>query len=300
MKVQSSPCTTPSDRLDRPVIRDDRELIGVLVQRLNCTGGDYGFDAVNTTLLVTISLAQRDIVRFLRQRTRVIGGLLTPIVFWVLLGFGIGRSFRPPGWTGEIDYADYFFPGTLLLILLFTAIFSTVSVIEDRREGFLQGVLVSPAPIAGAVLGKLLGGAVLAMLHGVVFLLLAPVAGISVSLWTLPLLLGFMALDSLMLTALGLAVAWPMESTQGFHAVMNLLLIPLWLLSGALFPMEGAATWVRVLMRINPVHYAYSGLQASLLPTGTTIPTGVAAGVTILFLILLVAVVLTSASRARN
>ncbi len=251
-------------------------------------------------LVVTISLARREVVRFLRQRSRVIGGLLTPVVFWLLLGFGIGRSFRPPGWGNDVDFAEYFFPGTLLLILLFTAIFSTVSVIEDRRAGFLQGVLVSPAPLLAVVLSKVLGGAVLALLHGALFLLLAPVAGLAIPAQAFGALVAFMVLDSLTLTALGLAVAWPMESTQGFHAVMNLVLIPLWLLSGALFPMEGAAAWVRVLMRLNPVHYAYAGLQAALLPAAPRIPVSIAAGVNLAFLLLLIGWVVLVAGRARN
>jgi len=256
--------------------------------------------ALPAALLVVASLCRREVIRFLRQRSRLIGGLLTPVLFWILLGFGIGRSFRPPGWAERIDYATYFFPGTLLLIILFTAIFSTVSVIEDRREGFLQGVLVSPAPMSAVVLSKVFGGAVLAFLHAAAFLCLVPLSGLPVPWSRVPLLLGFMALDSVALTALGLAVAWPMESTQGFHAVMNLLLIPLWLLSGALFPLEGAAGWMQVVMRLNPVHYAYLGLQATLLPVEPTIPMGVAAALNALFAILLIGLVVLVARRGRN
>src|SRR3954463_9091871 len=127
-----------------------------------------------------VSLAQRELVRFLRQRHRIIGALATPIVFWLLIGGGMGRSISV-GSGGE-SYIRFFFPGTLVMILLFTAIFSTISIIEDRREGFLQSVLVAPIPRQTIVLGKVLGGTVLATAQGVIFLLLAPTVKIHLSL----------------------------------------------------------------------------------------------------------------------
>lgn len=230
-------------------------------------------------VLVIFSLWRRDVVRFLRQRSRVVGGLLTPVVFWMLIGFGIGESFRPPGWSESLTYAEYFFPGTLLLIVLFTAVFSTVSVIEDRHAGFLQGVLVSPAPTGAIVAGKVAGGATLAFGHGLVFLLLAPLTGLSLSVPGLVWTLVYLLLASVLMTLLGLVVALPMDSTQGFHAVMNLFLIPLWLLSGALFPPDGAAGVIRVVMRLNPVHYVYEGLRGGLLTGVSTIDQTVALSV---------------------
>src|SRR6266576_2630736 len=123
-----------------------------------------------------LSLAQRELVRFLRQRHRIIGALATPIVFWLLIGGGMGRSLSFGG-GGTESYIRFFFPGTLVMILLFTAIFSTISIIEDRREGFLQSVLVAPIPRQTIVLGKVLGGTSLAVMQGVLFLLLAPLVG---------------------------------------------------------------------------------------------------------------------------
>src|SRR5204862_1547331 len=120
--------------------------------------------------LPALSLAKRELVRFLRQRHRVVGALATPIVFWLLIGGGMGRSFRADGTPGGGNYLQYFFPGTVLMILLFTAIFSTISIIEDRREGFLQSVLVAPVPRMAIVLGKVLGGTVLAFGQGLIFL----------------------------------------------------------------------------------------------------------------------------------
>src|SRR5215212_4076593 len=123
-------------------------------------------------LLPALSLTRRELVRFLRQRHRVIGALATPIVFWLLIGGGMGRSFRGG------NYLQFFFPGTILMILLFTAIFSTISIIEDRREGFLQSVLVAPVSRMSIVLGKVLGGTALAFGQALLFLLFAPLVGV--------------------------------------------------------------------------------------------------------------------------
>src|SRR6185295_20188974 len=125
-----------------------------------------------------LSLCKRELVRFLRQRHRIVGALGTPIVFWLLLGMGMGRSFSGTGAPGGENYLQFFFPGTLLMILLFTAIFSTISIIEDRREGFLQSVLVAPVSRLSMVLGKILGGTLLAVIQGLLFLLLGLTIGI--------------------------------------------------------------------------------------------------------------------------
>src|SRR6476661_367216 len=194
-----------------------------------------------------MALCHRELVRFLRQRHRIIGALATPIVFWLLVGGGMNRSFQSDV-PGGGNYLQYFFPGTILMILLFTAIFSTISVIEDRREGFLQGVLVAPVSRMSIVLGKILGGTILAFGQGLIFLILAPLIGIRLSLASFTLALITMAVLSFALTALGLCIAWRMESTQGFHAIMNLFLMPMWFLSGALFPVAGAWRGLQMVM----------------------------------------------------
>src|SRR6185503_1257107 len=112
---------------------------------------------------------RREVVRFLRQRSRIIGALGSPLIFWLLLGFGVGSSFNPASQGPSMGYQEYFFPGTVLMILLFTSIFSTISIIEDRKEGFLQAVLVAPVPRSALVFGKLLGGTSLALMQGVLF-----------------------------------------------------------------------------------------------------------------------------------
>lgn len=215
-------------------------------------------------LLPVATLWWREVVRFYRQRSRLLGALGTPFVFWLLIGSGIGASFRPPSAPAGMDYLEYFYPGTLILIVLFTAIFSTISIIEDRREGFLLSVLVAPISRSVLVLAKILGGTTLALLQGLIFILLAPLVGISLSFSKILLLMAILFLIAFSLTGLGFAIAWQVDSTQGFHSLMNLLLMPMWLLSGALFPLSGASTWVRWIMKSNPLTYGVAGLRRVL------------------------------------
>jgi ABC-2 type transport system permease protein len=236
----------------------------------------------------TRMLCWREIVRFLRQRNRVVGAFAQPIVFWLLFGTGLQKSFQLGG-TGSASgslspsFLTYYYPGTLMLILLFTAIFATISIIEDRKEGFLQGVLIAPIPPWSIVLGKVLGGALIATAQGIAFLFLGWFVGagedVVALLATIPLL--FLAATAM--TSLGFVIAWRMESTQGFHAIMNLALMPMWLLSGAFFPIPAlsgetaigqiALHWV---MRLNPLTYAVAGARQQLfdgtLPAGFWAP----------------------------
>ena len=215
-----------------------------------------------------MSLCKRELVRFLRQRHRIIGALATPIVFWLLIGAGMGRSFQSPGTGGAAGtpggYMAYFFPGTVVMILLFTAIFSTISIIEDRREGFLQSVLVAPISPMVIVLGKVLGGTVLALGQGLLFLALSPFIGFHFTAVSVVLAIGIMLIMSFALTALGFCIAWRMSSTQGFHAIMNLFLMPMWFLSGALFPAEGAWVGLRWAIWCNPLSYGLAGLREAM------------------------------------
>jgi ABC-2 type transport system permease protein len=214
-------------------------------------------------LLAAWTLWTREIVRFYRQPSRLVGALGSPLLFWLLLGSGLGRSFRGEG-SLRGGYLEYFYPGTLALIVLFTAIFSTVSVIEDRQEGFLQGVLVAPVPRLAIVLGKVLGSATLALLQAAIFLLVAPLVYGGLSAVTLVSLVLILALLAFALSGLGFLIAWTLESTQGFHAIMNLFLVPMWMLSGALFPASGASGWVAALMWINPLTYGVSALRHTI------------------------------------
>lgn len=234
------------------------------------------------------ALAVRELRRFFRQRSRIVGAVGQPVVFWIVFGAGLGASFSPPEWASALErpltYQEYFLPGIAVLIVLFTAIFATISIIEDRREGFLQGVLVAPASRTSIVLGKVLGGALLAMIQAALFLCLGPLLSyvglapdisISISLPQGLLAAGFLAVVAIELTALGFLIAWPMNSTQGFHAVMSILLLPMWLLSGSFFP-GGQSGWLSLIIRLNPLTYGVAGLRRLLysqnLPVGEALP----------------------------
>ena len=237
-------------------------------------------------LLAASTLCRRELVRFFRQRSRVVGALGQPILFWLLFGVGLGSSFRLPGSEeGGVSYREYFFPGTLVMILLFTAIFSTISIIEDRREGFLQSVLVAPIPRWSMVLGKVLGGSLIAMIQGLLFLTLVLIftRDFRLDVPHLAAVVGFMFTIAVALTGLGFTIAWKMESTQGFHAIMSVFLLPMWLVSGAFFPVpidpavgsiECGLHWI---MRANPLTYGVAGLRRLMytetpetpLPAGT-------------------------------
>lgn len=215
-------------------------------------------------LLQAGTLWRREIVRFLRQRSRVMSAIATPLVFWLLLGSGLNASFKPSGIPSGADYAQYFYPGVIVLMLLFTAIFATASTVDDRRQGFLQGVMVAPISRTTIVLGQALGCTTLALMQGVVFLALAPLAGIWPGAGALAASAAMMAVIAFAMTSMGLALAWRIESTQGFHAIMNLLLLPIWMLSGAVFPLTGAPGWLRWTTVMNPLTYAVAALRHGL------------------------------------
>ena len=206
------------------------------------------------------TLWSREIRGFYRQRSRVIAGLATPLIFWLLLGSGFANSLRESGDTGS-GSLQFFFPGMVALVVLFTAIFSNISIIEDRREGFLLSVLVAPVSRMALVLGKILGATTIGFIQGLVFLPFALLLGISVELSKLPAMFAAILLTSFGLTALGFCFAWWINSVQGFHSIMNIVLMPLWLLSGAVFPAEGAARWMQWLMVVNPLSYGVTALR---------------------------------------
>ncbi|HVS00674.1 MAG TPA: ABC transporter permease [Thermoanaerobaculia bacterium] len=216
------------------------------------------------SLLAVYTLWRRELVRFFRQPSRIAGAAGSPLIFWLLIGSGLSGSFRLPGGPAGVSFLEYFFPGTIVLVLLFAAIFSTISVIEDRGQGFLQGVLVAPVPRAAVVAGKVLGGATIAWLQGILFLALAPLSGIPLTPASALASAGVLALLAIVLTAIGFGFAWKVDSVQGFHAVMNLILVPMWLLSGAFFPLSSAPGWLAALMRVNPLTYGVASLRWAL------------------------------------
>src|SRR5262245_9670734 len=213
--------------------------------------------ALRRAALAVLTLWRREMTRFLRQRSRWGSALVQPLVFWVLLGGGMQASFRPPDAPADTGYMEYFYPGVLTLVMLFTAIFATIAIVADRREGFLQGVLVAPVTRTSIVLGQALGSTTLALLQGVLFLLLAPLAGLRLSLVSLLLVIVVLFCIAFTMTNLGLIIAWRMRSTQGFHAIMNLILMPLWLLYGAFFLLYWVPLLVFWVFSCNTVTYGF-------------------------------------------
>jgi ABC-2 type transport system permease protein len=210
------------------------------------------------------SLALREWKRFLRQRNRVFGALAQPILFWLIFGSGMSASFVPAGSGAAVTYGEYFFAGTVVLVLLFTAIFSSISIIDDRNEGFLQAVLVAPIPASSIVLGKVLGTTALAVAQGLMLFCLAPIAGVELTVGSVMLCLPVLVVIAFGLAALGFLIAWRTDSTQGFHAVMSAFLMPMWLLSGSFFPAAGLPAWLGAIVALNPLTYGVAAFRRIL------------------------------------
>ena len=217
------------------------------------------------TWLAIRVLGVREIKRFFRQRNRVIGAIGQPVLFWLLFGTGMHQTFQGPN---DQSFSKYFIPGIVVLILLFSAIFATISIIEDRNEGFLQGVLVAPIPNWAMVLGKILGGVVIAVAQSLIFVGLALTVGVRIGIIESVQLVAFLTLSATALTCLGFVIAWRLDSTQGFHAIMSILLMPMWLLSGAFFPVPVPSDQSPIgqvvmhwLMTLNPVTYLVAGVR---------------------------------------
>lgn len=211
------------------------------------------------------ALWRRELVKFVRDTNRVAGAVLQPLAVWLLLGFGFRDSFRLPTPAGlDVSYLEFLFPGMMTLVALFTSIFSTISIVEERHSGFLQAALAAPVRRLSLVLGAALGSATLAVGQGLLFFVLMPLTGHVPSLTGFALMVGIMALVALGFAAVGIVIAWQSRTTRGFHAVMNLCLIPLWVLSGAFFPVEGAPGALQWAIRLNPVSYGVDALRTAM------------------------------------
>jgi ABC-2 type transport system permease protein len=204
----------------------------------------------------------RQIKRYVRSRARVIGSLGQPLLFLIALGFGLEPVFRK---AGQGSYLQFLAPGIVGMAVLFTSIFSGIELIWDRQFGFLKETLVAPVPRIQIMIGRTLGGATVATLQGLIVVAIAIVAGFRITqLARLPLALVFMLLIALMFTAMGTAIASVLADFQGFQLVMNFLVMPIFFLSGALFPLAGVPRLLNVIANINPLSYGVDGLRAAL------------------------------------
>jgi ABC-2 type transport system permease protein len=216
------------------------------------------------------ALAKRELLRLTRQPSRLVATIGTPAMLWVFFASGFAGSFEPEG-AGDLSYAAFFLPGAATLAVLFSSIFAAMSLIQDRSEGFLQAALVSPAPRSSIALAKAAGATGVALIQSVVLLAPAPLVGLSPAVEGYLLAAVALALTAAAVTSLGLALAWIVNSSEGFHGVMNAVLMPMWLLSGALFPVDSAAPWLALVAALNPLTWCTTAVRASLL--GAPFPT---------------------------
>lgn len=216
----------------------------------------------------------REIKRFMKDKTRYLGGLINPIGYFVIMGFGLGSAFSDVVEGG--NYMQFILPGIIGMALLFTSIFSAISVIFERQFGFLKEMLVAPISRTSIVVGKVLGSATTAMLNGVVLLLIGIVFGIIPAAQLNPvsilIALVFMLLIASSFVALGLALAAKMNSMEGFQFVMGFLVMPVFLLSGVFFPIANLPNFLQALAYIDPLMYGIEGLRYALLGTSFISP----------------------------
>lgn len=210
-----------------------------------------------------LALSRRELIRQVRQPTRIVASIATPLLIWLFIVGGFAGAVGDVG-GGRSSLTAYTIPGMASLTVIFASIFASISLIQDRHEGVLRAALVSPAPGWSIALSKVGAGSVLALAQGLVVLLALPMLGVPLSVGGVVGAIAVLACVSAALIGLGLALAWIVDSTQGFHGVMNALLMPMWLLSGAVFPVEEAAGWMRVVTLLNPLSWAHSAMRGSL------------------------------------
>lgn len=233
----------------------------------------------------------RDLLRFWRDRARIVGSLAQPLLFLVVFGAGLGSSiggaFSPGGaggpglGGGSVGYTEFVYPGIVGMAVLFSAVFGAMSIVWDREFGFLKEILVAPIDRTAVAVGKTLGGATQAMLQGLLLLVLAPVVGVDLGPGTVVALAVALFVLAFALSAMGVAIASRMTTMQGFQIIMNFLLMPMFFLSGSLFPLRGVPDWMAVLSRIDPVTYGMDPLRRIALGESLPAPFVESLGVTI-------------------
>jgi ABC-2 type transport system permease protein len=210
----------------------------------------------------------RDILRFWRDRWRLLASLAQPLLFLIVFGSGLSSSLQGSssfGATGGLTYIQFMYPGIIGMAILFTSIFGAMSIVWDREFGFLKEVLVAPIDRYAVAIGKALGGTTQAMIQGLILLVLAPFVGVKLSVLTVLTMIPLAAVLAFGLSSFGVALASSMKSMQGFQVVMNFLMMPMFFLSGALFPLSGLPGWMTVLTRLDPASYGIDPLRRVVL-----------------------------------
>jgi ABC-2 type transport system permease protein len=224
------------------------------------------------SLKVVYTIWLRETMLAVREKPRIIASVAQPLIYLGILGRGITSGMRLTG-AGSIDYLKFMYPGVIGMSVLFTSIFAAFSIIWDREFGFLKEVLVAPVPRWAVAVGKSFGGATMALVQVAILICVGPFVGIKLSplIVVQMLFLGF--LMSVAITSLGVVVASRMESMAGFQMVMNFLVMPLYFLSGAMFPMASAPAWMKALMTVDPLTYGVDAIR-NVMFSGTEIVAG--------------------------
>lgn len=213
-------------------------------------------------LKVVYTIWLREFKTFIRERSRIVGMVGQPLLYLLIVGKGITSGMSLNNAPGGMDYLKFMYPGIIGMSVLFTSIFSAVSIIWDREFGFLKEVQVAPVPRWAVAAGKILGGATVATIQSVILIALAPFAGISLSVLIVAELLLLAFLMSFAVTGFGVMIAARMESMQGFQMIMNFLVMPLYFLSGGMFPINSAPAWMKSLMVIDPLTYGVDAIRS--------------------------------------
>ena len=204
----------------------------------------------------------RDLKRYWYDKPRILASLGQPILFLFVLGTALSPSFSGPG---GINFSEFIFPGIISMTVLFTSIFSAISIVWDREFGFLKEVLVAPVSRWAIVTGKAFGGGSVAVIQGCIMLMLAPLVGIKLSLLIVVQSVFAMFLIAFAMTSLGIAIAARMKEMEGFQMVVNFVIMPIFFLSGALFPMDRLPKWLTVLTRVDPLTYGVDLLRGVMI-----------------------------------
>jgi ABC-2 type transport system permease protein len=196
---------------------------------------------------------ERELIRYVRTRTRIVSGLIQPILFLFVLGYGMSGLV---GTTGGFNFREFVYPGVVAMSVVMTAMFSALSIVWDREFGFLREMLVAPVSRTSLVLGKTVGGATVAAVQGTIMLVLAPLVGIHLTPMLVVQMIALELLMAVAMTTFGVFVASRIQKMESFQVVMQMLLMPMLFLSGALFPLNGLPGWLTVITRLNPLTYA--------------------------------------------
>jgi ABC-2 type transport system permease protein len=205
----------------------------------------------------------RELKRYTRSRAQIVASLGQPLLYLLVLGFGLGPVFQR---AGNGSYFQFVAPGVVCMSVLFSSIFSGLGLLWDRQFGFLKETLVAPVPRIQIMIGRTLGGSTVALMQGLLVTVVCVLAGFRpVSYYTIPLALGFMVLIALLFAALGMAIGSGLQDMQGFQLIMNFLVLPIYFLSGALFPLVGLPKLLAVVTALDPLSYGIDGMRSFLL-----------------------------------